>query len=49
MGIRIPKEPKDIKDFIRSVKSDMGEGDDINWDSFSIWAMNKLPKYLWDS
>lgn len=50
MGImEIPEEPEEIRKFIRSVRSDMGEGDDIDWDSFSVWAMNKLPKYLWDS
>jgi len=21
----------------------------INWDSFIVWAGNKLPKYLWDT
>lgn len=48
MKLHVPKEPKDILAYIRSVQKQMSVGSDINWDSFSVWAANKLPQYLWN-
>ncbi len=48
MKLEIPKEPSDILRHIRSVHSQMSEGSDIDWASFSVWAANKLPQYLWN-
>ncbi|MDP3729875.1 MAG: hypothetical protein Q8R26_04015 [bacterium] len=48
MKLQIPKEPKEILAYIRSVNKQMSAGSDINWDSFSVWAANKLPQYLWN-
>ena len=48
MALPIPREPKDILAYVRSVETQMSKGSDINWDSFSVWAANKLPQYLWN-
>jgi hypothetical protein len=47
MGLLTPNEPKDIKDLIVAVRSRLGSGDSIDWDSLAVWSFNKLPKYLW--
>ena len=48
MKLRVPKEPKNILTHIKSVHAQMSAGSDINWESFSVWAENKLPQYLWN-
>lgn len=47
MKLRIPKEPKEILERIKTVRKEMGDSD-INWDSFAIWHANQLPQYLWN-
>jgi hypothetical protein len=42
----IPKEPKEVKEWIKSVESRTG-GPDVNWASLNVWYGNQLPKYLW--
>ena len=32
---------------MKSVRKQMGDST-IDWDSFSVWAANKLPQYLWN-
>ncbi len=51
MGIvlQTPKEPREIKDLIKSVRSRLGANRSIKYDSFAIWSFNQLPKYLWQS
>jgi len=51
MGIvlQVPKEPREIKDFIKSVRSRLGANRSIKCDSFAVWSFNQLPKYLWES
>ena len=49
LKLKIPKEPKAVKDFIHSVRSQLGTSNTINWDPFVIWAGNKIPQYLWGS
>ncbi len=48
MKLQVPEEPRDILAYIRSVNEQMSVGSEINWDSFSVWAANKLPQYLWN-
>lgn len=51
MGFRVPEEPKEIKDLIRLVRTRMGGEigkNNIDYDSFSVWSFNRLPKYLWE-
>jgi len=47
----MPPEPKNIKLFIRGVRSRVSKGnisgDNIDWDSLAVWYLNKLPSYLW--
>jgi hypothetical protein len=47
MGLLLPEEPKDIKELIKRVRVISGDEGNIDWDSFSAWAFNRLPKYLW--
>lgn len=47
MKLKIPEEPKEILVYMRSVSDQMKIGSSIDWDSFSVWAANKLPQYLW--
>ncbi|HIE23484.1 MAG TPA: hypothetical protein EYP68_04570 [Candidatus Korarchaeota archaeon] len=51
MGIvlQAPKEPHEIKDLIKSVRSKLGTNRNIKYDSFAVWSFNQLPKYLWKS
>jgi len=45
--IYIPPEPKDIKEFITSVRNSIKSSDSIDADTLAVWYLNKLPKYLW--
>jgi len=50
MGLSLPEEPRDIKSFIKSVRSSLGGGiPDIDYDSLAVWGFNKFPKYLWEA
>lgn len=48
MGLPVPEEPRDIKELIKTVRAGMGKDGGIDWDSFSVWVFNRLPKYLWE-
>ena len=49
MELKRPKEPTEIKDFIKSRKARLAATPDINLDSFAVWpaSQNKLQVYLW--
>ena len=47
MGLTIPKEPTEIKEFIKDVRARLGSSTNIDWDSLAVWSFNKLPGYLW--
>jgi len=49
MVLQAPKEPREIKDLIKSVRSRLGANRSIKYDSFAVWSFNQLPKYLWES
>mgnify|MGYP001626512026 CR=1 FL=1 len=44
----LPEEPRDVKELIKHVRAISGSESNIDWDSFSVWAFNRLPKYLWE-
>ncbi len=46
-SLSILEEPTDIKRFIKAMRTSMGRGEDIDYDSLAVWALNKFPKYLW--
>jgi len=51
MGLKVPREPVEIKELIQVVRARMGgEGGlvDVDYDSLAVWAFNRLPKYLWN-
>lgn len=48
MKLKIPKEPKEVKEWIRTVESHNQKDLKIDWDSLNVWYGNKLPQYLWD-
>lgn len=49
MGLSTPEEPKDVKEFIKAVRTWLGGGNpDVDYDSLSVWSFNRLPKYLWE-
>lgn len=48
MSLPVPKEPKEIKEWIKSLRDQTFHGPGVNWDSLAIWAFNKLPQYLWN-
>lgn len=48
MLLQIPPEPRDLRDWMQSLKRTQLNDPSINWDAFVVWSGNKLPKYLWD-
>lgn len=42
----IPKEPREVKNWIRNLEKYRGSPD-TDWDSLNVWYGNQLPKYLW--
>ena len=51
MGLRVPPEPREIKEFIVDVRRRVS-GSYVpveSYDALAVWAFNKLPKYLWVS
>src|SRR3989442_3141711 len=48
MKLATPAEPKDLRNWMESLRAKQLPDPDIDWDSFIVWAGNKLPKYLWD-
>jgi hypothetical protein len=47
MTLPTPKEPKDIKAWMERVEGQVSGDPTIKWDSYAVWAGNKLPQYLW--
>jgi len=47
MGLKVPREPVEIKESIREVRTILGGSTNVNWYSLAVWA-SKLPKYLWN-
>jgi hypothetical protein len=47
MGLTTPKEPTEIKKFIKDVRARLGSSTNIDWDSLAVWSFNKLPGYIW--
>ena len=47
MRLTTPKEPKEVKDWIRMLNKEANGKEGINWTSLNVWYANKLPKYLW--
>ena len=47
MSLFIPKDPKEIRNWIRKLEEMNSPTSTINWDSFHVWYGNRLPKYLW--
>jgi len=48
MGLKVPREPVEIKEFIQVVRARLGGGADVDYDFLAVWAFNRLPKYLWN-
>ena len=48
MKLHIPKEPKHVKEWIRSMSQVGVRSSGGNWDNLNVWYGNQLPKYLWD-
>ena len=51
MGLPVLPEPKDLKEFIKRVRSTVSEDrelEEIDQDNLAVWYGNKLPKYLWN-
>lgn len=44
----MPKEPREVKEWIKTVQGFNGSDPSVNWDSLNVWYGNKLPKYLWE-
>ena len=47
MKLPVPKEPTEVKDWIRKIEGMTDKSGRINWDSLNVWYGNKLPQYLW--
>ena len=45
--LSVPKEPKEIKQWIQTQPRQGGRASGIDWDSINVWFGNQLPKYLW--
>jgi len=48
IGLKVPREPVEIKELIRVVRAGLGGDADVDYDSLAVWAFNRLPKYLWN-
>jgi len=48
MGLKVPREPVEIKELIQVVRARLGGHAYIDYDSLAVWAFNRLPKYLWN-
>ena len=49
MILIIPPEPSELRAWMQSLKRSQLKDSSANWDTYVIWAGNKLPKYLWDN
>lgn len=43
-----PKEPTEIKEWMKNIHKTIYNGPGVNWPPAVVWAANRLPKYLWD-
>ncbi len=48
MNLKMPKESKEVKGWIKMVEKETSKTPGINWDSLNVWYGNKLAKYLWE-
>ena len=46
-SLDIPPESDEIRRFIKAVREQLGPTSGVDWDSFAVWAGNKIPQYLW--
>jgi hypothetical protein len=46
--MKTPTEPIELKAWMQSLKESNFSSGSGDWDSYVVWAGNKLPKYLWD-
>ncbi len=47
MSLHIPKEPQEVKEWIRSIEKMSSKTPDAKWENLNVWYGNQLPKYLW--
>lgn len=43
----IPPEPPDVKKHILNMRGPAGLKNDVDWDSLTVWAGNRIQSYLW--
>lgn len=50
MNLTTIPEPENLKQWMQDLRQNIFKGDDdkLNWDSSTVWAANRLPKYFWD-
>lgn len=47
MELHTPKEPQEVKDWIRSIEQMSSKTPGVKWENLNVWYGNQLPKYLW--
>ena len=47
MKIHLPKEPTEVKNWIRSIEQMSSKTPVAKWENLNVWYGNQLPKYLW--
>lgn len=49
MGIPLPtpREPEELKEYLKKQRDNMDVEDDVERDSLAVWYMNRFPSYLW--
>jgi hypothetical protein len=45
--MRVPNEPKQLREEMRSVRAKLPLEQEKEYDTFSVWFRNALPQYLW--
>ena len=48
MRLHTPKEPKHVKEWIKSLERRTAKTPGIKWEPLYVWYGNQLPKYLWN-
>ena len=43
------KEPKNLKNALTALREDLDNKVKIKWDSTTVWAGNKIQKYIWEN
>jgi hypothetical protein len=46
--LKIFKEPKNLKNTLTVLRADLENKTSIDWDSTTVWAGNRLQKYIWE-